>query len=280
MDQRRDTQEHNLPWRGGFRLFRKEDGWLGILYRIDGEHRIATRGSFKSSGAVFATSLLKKYNLDSLPDDVTLVFEIICPITRVVVDYGDRSDLVLLAAYNRHTGEEYSWDQVSAWGREFGFTFAESYDKHWLGYCRGQLKTVSGAKLEGFVIRFDNGLRVKIKSEDYFRRSHLLMSLTPIGVWNEMEYGKVSPSLWDIIDADYHDTLDGLAFALEQKYSEVKSEIERQFNQIECQPNRAAFAREAAKMSHQAAIFSMFDSNDNNVDQYIMKHIRPGNNVI
>ena len=118
MDQRIETQERNLPWRDGFRIFFKEDGWLGILYRDAGQHRIATRGSFKSIGALWATEFLKKYDITELPNEVTLLFELICPTTHIVVNYGDREDLVLLAAYNRYTGEEYGLEQVKEWSKK------------------------------------------------------------------------------------------------------------------------------------------------------------------
>jgi len=280
MNQRMETQEYNLPWHDGFRIFRKEDGWLGILYRVDGQHRIATRGSFGSPGAIWGTEYLKKYDLTELPDEVTLLFELICPATRIVVDYGDREDMVLLAAYNRHTGEEYSWKQVEEWSRKFGFTLVESYDQNWLGYCRGQIKTVSGAELEGFVIRFNNGLRVKIKSDNYFWRSSLLMSLTPLNIWATMHYGVVPQDVWEQTDVDYHEKLDEISRALELEYNRVQTEIYQQFDQIEEREDRAIFAQQAQKMSHQSAMFALLDGRFECVDNYIMKVIRPHKNVI
>lgn len=280
MDQRDETQERNLPWHGGFRIFRKEDGWLGILYRDGGQHRIATRGSFKSVGAIWATEFLKRYDLTELPDEVTLLFELICPATKIVVDYGTREDIVLLAAYNRNTGEEYDWKQVERWSKQFGFTLVESYDQNWLGYCRGQIKTIPGTELEGFVIRFANGLRVKIKSEDYFRRSYLLAHLTPLAIWNNMVAGKVPVSLWDEIDIDYHEILNGLARILESRYIEVRKEINHQFISIVDREDRRAFACEAKKMSHAPAMFARLDGQEKRVDDYVMKLIRPHKNII
>ncbi len=280
MGQRQETQEYNLSWHQGFRIFKKEDGWLGILYRVDGQHKIATRGSFKSTGAIWATEYLKKYDLTFLPDEVTLLFELLCPATKIVVDYGDREDLVLLAAYNRHTGEEYDWQHVEDWSDQFGFTLAESYDKNWLGHCLVQIKTVPGNELEGFVIRFDDGLRVKIKSEDYFRRSHLLADLTPLVIWNNMVDGKVLREVWDEVDVDYHETLGSLARALELRYLEVYKEINQEFNRIIERTDKAVFAKQAQKMYHQPALFALWDNMSERLNDYIMKKIRPHGNVI
>lgn len=279
MNQRIETQERNLPWHGGFRIFRKEDGWLGILYRDGGQHRISTRGSFKSVGALWATEFLKQYDLTGLPDEVTLLFELICPKTHIVVDYGDREDLVLLAAYNRHTGEEYEWEQIEKWSKEFGFTLVESYDQDWLGYCRGQIKTVSGAELEGFVIRFANGLRIKIKSEDYFRRTALLMGLTPLNIWATLSNGKVPQEIWEQVDKDYHDRLEKVAEALESQYLKTQQEIDHQFVSIVDREDRGAFALAAQKVGHTPAMFAMLDGQEDRVDDYVMKVIRPHKNV-
>lgn len=280
MNEKVETEERNLPWHDGFRIFKKQDGWLGILYRDDGQHRIATRGSFKSVGAVWATEFLKKYDLTYLPDEVTLIFELICPATHIVVDYGDREDLVLLAAYNRHTGEEYDWQHVEDWSDQFGFTLTESYDRNWLGYCRGQLKTVPGSELEGFVIRFNNGLRVKIKSEDYFRRSHLLSHLTPLTIWNNMQDGKVTSDVWTEVDEEYHDQLNAIAKVLVEQYDEVLAEINEQFDRIVERDDRGVFAQRAQKMFHQQALFAILDKQGRRVDDYIMKRIRPHGNVM
>lgn len=279
MNERVETQERNLPWHEGFRIFKKQDGWLGILYREDGQHRIATRGSFKSVGAVWATEFLKKYDLTYLPDEVTLVFELICPATKIVVDYGDREDLVLLAAYNRHTGEEYDWEYVEDWSDQFGFTLTESYDRKWLGHCRGQLKTVPGSELEGFVIRFNNGLRVKIKSEDYFRRSHLLSHLNPLTIWNNMEDGKVIEDVWSEVDEEYHDKLNEISEVLVGQYKAIMNEINEQFGRIVERDDRCIFAERAQKMFHQSAMFALLDGHSRRVDDYIMKRIRPHGNV-
>jgi RNA ligase len=279
LNEREETQSNALPWNDGFRIFKKQDGWLGILYRENGQHRIATRGSFKSVGAIWATEFLKRYDLTYLPDEVTLIFELICPATHIVVNYGDREDLVLLAAYNRHTGEEYEWDQIEDWSDQFGFTLTESYDSQQLDHCKQQLKSVSGAELEGFVVRFDNGLRVKMKSEDYFRRSKLLANLTPLTIWSRMHSGMVSEDTWIEVDKEYHDQLNIIVTVLVQRYRKVAEEVRQQFSLIIERDDRRIFAERAQKMFHQPAMFALFDGKHQRVDDYIMKRIKPHGNI-
>lgn len=280
MDQTAETQERNLPWQDGFRIFQKYDGWLGILYRDGGQYRIATRGSFQSTGALWATEFLKEYDLTGLPDEVTLLFELICPATKIVVDYHNREELVLLAAYNRHTGEEYGWEQVEAWGDKFGFGVADSYDSNHLKYCRLQIESTSGLELEGFVIRFNNGLRVKIKSDDYFRRSKMRSHLTLLTIWENMVCGEVPQEFWDAIDDDYHDALSKITVAMESRYFEIRQEINHQFVSIVDIQDRKEFAIAAQKLSHTPAMFARRDKQEKRVDDYVMKFIRPHNNII
>ena len=83
----------------------KMDGVLGVLYRLGGRYCVATRGAFDSPQACWATGLLgEKHNLEKLSEEWTLIFEIINPSHRLVVNYGNTSALFLLAARNRFTG--------------------------------------------------------------------------------------------------------------------------------------------------------------------------------
>jgi len=281
MNERRETQERNLPWDDDFQIFLKEDGWLGILYRHDGQHKIATRGSFRSEGAVWATQFLQdNFNLSSLPDEITLIFEIISPITKIVVDYGNKEDLVLLAAYNRLTGEEYDREYVAQIADQFGFTLVRSWDKNYFGWCRGTLKQTPGNELEGFVIRFSDGLRVKIKSEDYFRRAKIRQGLTPLGIWREMVRGRIPETFWKIVDTEFHDEANSIYLPLKRKYNQTEDEIYSDFAQIKDASNRQAFASLAKRTKYPSAMFSLLDNKYDSIDSLIMKLIRPKNNRI
>src|SRR3989304_2634754 len=71
---------------------------LGILYWLNDKPWITTRGSFTSDQALWATDWFRKnINCDNLPKDLTLLFEIIFDMNRIVVKY-DFEGLVFLAA--------------------------------------------------------------------------------------------------------------------------------------------------------------------------------------
>src|SRR5690242_13723962 len=76
-----------LRWDQPYVIQEKMDGSLGILYWADGVPCIATRGSFISDQAVFATNLLRtRYVQVEFAPQYTYLFEIIYPANRIVVD--------------------------------------------------------------------------------------------------------------------------------------------------------------------------------------------------
>lgn len=279
-----ETMESVLPWDRPYRIFEKLDGWLGILYRHDGQHKIATRGSFGSDGAVWATNHLQKnHRLEGLPDDVTLVFEIISPVTRIIVNYGDSEKLVLLAAFNRHDGSEYAWEQVDAWGKQFGFEIAKVYYSD-LESCKKWLKEYKGCDKEGFVIRFENGVRVKMKAEDYLNRASLLAHMSPVAIWELMQNGEVAQNVIDQIDSDYHNLFYAIYDNLRAKYVAVRQELEEEFKIFDKldKSDRKAFAQAvfASGCKHPSVMFALLDKSDYNLDKYIKKQIRPNANKL
>jgi RNA ligase len=282
-----ETMESNLPWDEPYLVFEKMDGWLGTLYRYYGQYHVATRGSFDGDGvAIWATEHLNNgRDLSSLPDEVTLVFEILSPKTHIIVEYGDREDLVLLAAFNRHTGEEYDWEQVCAWAKQYNFNLPRVFGSDIEG-CRKLLEKYTGREIEGFVIRFANGLRVKIKSEDYKRRAAIVSNLTPLAIWKAMEEGKINDDYRNCIDADYREKYDYLVNALSNQYQILLDEIKDDFVYVNedwhVKGDRKKFAMRvnALGLRHRGAMFAMLDGKQNVVVRYIMKSIRPTSNVL
>jgi RNA ligase len=174
-----ETQPDALP-PGPVEVTAKMDGSLGILYWPDDsadQPAIATRGSFASEQAAWATGHLRaRYDLRDLPRDVTLLFEIIYPANRIVLNYGGMEALVLLGA-RRLDGTEYPYPDLAALGGRFGFPLVPEIRAETLADLLPLVETSSGS--EGWVVRFANGLRVKIKTAEYLRLHRARYSLTP-----------------------------------------------------------------------------------------------------
>lgn len=84
-----ETRLENLPDEEPEEVLMKLDGMLGILWWRGDEPRIATRGNLYSEHAEWATKWLQeKLRTENLPRDITLIFEIIYPGSRIVLDYS------------------------------------------------------------------------------------------------------------------------------------------------------------------------------------------------
>lgn len=170
-----ETKEENLPALP-YEVLNKEDGSLGILYRYNGEYRIATRGAFTSAQALWATERLRQHALDASIEGLTLLFEIVYPSNRIVLDYGDFEGLILIGARSIATGEDLSHDELMALGARFGFPVVARISQE-LAECLAERSTMMDC--EGWVLRYANGLRVKIKTEEYLRLHRLVTGLNP-----------------------------------------------------------------------------------------------------
>lgn len=105
-----------------FDVYEKLDGSLGILYWANGSPAIATRGSFVSDQAKRGTEFLRARSDLNLDRQFTYLFEIIYPENRIVVDYGNASDLYLLAIIETATGRELPLQNI-------GFPVVKKYDE-------------------------------------------------------------------------------------------------------------------------------------------------------
>lgn len=152
----------------------KMDGSLGILYRVDGEYRISTRGSFVSEQALWATHELRKYDLSALPENLTLLFEIIYPENRIVVDYNGYSGLVLIGIRDRFTGMDYHYPALDTANELLGFKAPKFYPFDTIQEALALAQEID-ANQEGWVLRFDDGSRFKVKGDQY-KIAHKLMT--------------------------------------------------------------------------------------------------------
>lgn len=146
----------------------KLDGSLGILYRLNGKLLWATRGSFTGEQARAAQALWdEKHAGTKVPEELTLLAEIIHPITRVVVDYNFQ-DLVLVGARDRFTGRDFAYPELEALGRELGMRVVERVGFRSLAEAADAARRMD-ARSEGFVLRWPGGHRLKVKSPEYLR---------------------------------------------------------------------------------------------------------------
>jgi RNA ligase len=178
----------------------KLDGSLGILYPLsDGTHAVATRGSFTSEQAIHATEVWRsRYAMNWTPmSGITYLFEILYPSNRIVVDYGDRDDLVLLECLDTERGYpslDYGWPGPKV----ETFPYATLADA---------LAAPPRPNSEGFVVYLPSlawDIRVKLKQEDYVALHRIVTGLNERTVWQHLMDDKPLSELIEPLPDEFH----------------------------------------------------------------------------
>jgi RNA ligase len=172
-----------------FEVYDKVDGSLGIVFWHAGRWRAASKGSFTSEQAQWAQRRLDDRDTSALWPGATYLTEIIYPGNRIVVDYGQREDLVLLGAYELDGTEiplrtaAVDWLELGSVVRAWpALPLAELLKLTESNACPdGQ--PVSGMHAEGYVIRYANGSRAKAKLAEYVRLHKVLTGITERDIW-------------------------------------------------------------------------------------------------
>lgn len=176
LNEQPETRLENLPERP-IEVTAKLDGSLGITYWDGTRYAMATRGSFTGPQAAWATARLQAHPaIVDLPRDLTLLVEVIYPENRVVLNYGNVEGLFLIGA-RRLDGYDYNYAELTELAERFGLPLVPSEAVSHLGDLLPLVESRTG--IEGWVVRYPNGLRVKIKTLEYLRLHKLLTNLTP-----------------------------------------------------------------------------------------------------
>ena len=185
-----ESMEVNLPQDVPPLATEKLDGSMGLIYWWDGAWRVATRGSFASDQAKWATEFLQSHiernragHWTEKPEH-TLVTEIIYAENRIVVDYTFEG-LVVTGCINNLTGHEVDRAFLEEISADNQFPVVKKFDKT-LAECAAE----NNLNEEGYVLTFSNGVKVKVKFADYVRLHRILTGLNPKAIWEMLEAGQ------------------------------------------------------------------------------------------
>jgi RNA ligase len=162
-----------------FKAYEKMDGSLGICFFFNGNWQITTRGSFESEQGKKGQRLLEAYDTSLMDKTYTYLFEILCEESKVVVRY-DKEELVLLGAIETLTGTEKYPEEIHG----LPFRKPRMFEVDQLSDLN-----MTDDNFEGYVIKYDNGLRVKVKLDEYLRLHKLICGMTPKRLWYALMNG-------------------------------------------------------------------------------------------
>ena len=192
--------------------------------KTKGEWILATRGSFTSSQAIKGKEILdNKYDVSSLRKGRTYLFEIIYPENRIVVDYGNEEKLVLLGVIDTESGEELP-NSAIFFMQEQGFEIVTTYKTWGEGY--DLLKEEISNNREGYVIRFKNGFRMKIKGEEYKRLHKILTNISNRDIWEYLKDDKPLDDILDKVPDEFYDWVKGQVSMFTEMFNVTKTMTE------------------------------------------------------
>jgi hypothetical protein len=196
------TNEPNVR----LRFLRKIDGSLLQIFRHDGRVWFTTRGAIEGarprpggdngedSAEFDYLGTARRLAVERYPrllddaellDGRTLIFELIHPRAKKVTDYGERSDLILLACLDRHRLSYAPYPQVSDLAARHGLAVVDALSPSGATLAEqieSLLAALAGTDQEGSVLQFETPreviYRVKVKSPGYLRLMRAMAECT------------------------------------------------------------------------------------------------------
>lgn len=169
-----------------FEVYDKMDGSLGILYWWDDVPYITTKGNFESEQGIHATEIIQKKwklgQLKHLDRNYTYLFEIVYPGDPHIVHYGNIDNIFLIAILHNENDWELDIDN-------FRNIFRVTKKFYGIGDWREIRDIFKYEGQEGFVVKFSNGYRLKLKYAEYFQLHFLKHGFTENKIFEYLKNG-------------------------------------------------------------------------------------------
>ena len=257
-----------LP-QGKYTVEEKLDGSLLLAFRYNDEIITATRGSFESEQAAKGKEFLSAINF-AIYEGVTYVFEIIYKDNRIVVDY-DYEGLVLLDIFHTNYPQKNYWindNALNLAANYFGFRRPKIYDFKSLD----EILSYNEQNIEGFVLLYSTGERVKIKTDDYKRLHRLITGVSEKTVWEALKNNTFEQLIENVPD-EFYSWVQNVKLDLEIKFKDIHNSAVKDYNALDWCEARKEFALEAVKTPYPSILFKWFDGLE--ADQIIWNMVKP-----
>lgn len=270
-----ETMIPNLP-DGYPRITEKLDGMLGILFPEKTMPAIATRGDFESGYTKWATDWIraKGYSMDDFKLGYTYCFEIVYPGSKIVIDYGERAELILLAVLNNDGRDEL--DHIKE-AKELGFSYANEYSFTEIDDAINWLDGFKGDEREGLVMKYSNGLRVKIKSDDYKRIHKILTGLSAKDIWDSLRSGKSLEPILELAPDEMYGWIQNVEFDLrtaKEALMEKVLAVARDARPFTTRREQAEYVLRHPK-AISGAVFALIDGRVERAEQLVWQALKP-----
>jgi RNA ligase len=258
------------PLKDKFRVYEKLDGSFGMLFYTSCKWIFCSRGSFTSEQAFRGKLILDgKLNYELLNKNCSYIFEIIYPENKIVVDYGNYfEDVILLTIFEKNGIERH--DLVEEWKNEMKLSIVKEYE-----YLNPYLLKDENVKgREGYVLVFENGERLKIKYENYLELHKQLSNLTVQNAFDWIKRGEPKEKILKLIPDEYYTWYEKFTNKINTEYDRIMNVCINDFSIYDnSKPNKRDFASNIKNHPYKALMFKMYDNNTSMYNTMIFKYI-------
>ncbi len=236
-----EIHQHTIPLHLPHETTIKFDGVFAYSFYYKGEMKFATRWNINTEKAQLAESMFKQNHTDlKLPEHINVMYEVIHPETKILCDY-DYSALVVIGAYDLKTGKDFNHTELDDFCTEHGLTVVEKapYD---IFTVLSMASTLDKNK-EGWVIRFDNGLRIKVKGKEYVELARLMHGFSDKQLtlqWSKYKGSEIRSN--PTIPEEFRDLLGNKLDKLDAYETKLLKEIEKEYATLKHAENQKEFA--------------------------------------
>jgi len=256
-----------------FDVYEKMDGSLIIVFWYEGGWVVASRGSFTSEQSVAASKIFFDKLDHNFSIGITYLFEFTAKWNRIVVDYGDEDNLTLLGAIRTDDETEATYEQLEMIARGANCDVVKRYDGI---NDYSTLKGIIKDNQEGFVIRFSNGDRMKIKGEEYLRLHKIMTEVTTKSVWEVLSNGDNMEDLLKDVPDEFYTKIKEYEVSLINQFMQVRDDAISKCDSITVRVpdgDRKTFAELAKEYKYSNLLFLLLEGRD--INQAIWKIIKP-----
>lgn len=224
------------PYHLRYKVYDKIDGSLITIFRYKGKIVITSSGSFYSDTQKIAENLYyeKYHNKIEIKDGYTYQFELIHPLDNQrtddgrllkVVDYGDRKELILLAVRENISGDDLD---IEPYRNLPNWQVTNEIQGKDLSELINIAETSEYCNAEGFIVKYENGFRIKVKYKEYFRLHRIYGSLSKKTILESVINNQPIPL--DNVPNEFFDEITNTKNAISDMYDKIESECTDIFN--------------------------------------------------
>lgn len=269
-----DEQGNTAKTNHHHEIYDKLDGSLITVTWYGNELLFTSSGSFYSDQVAMAKEIFEaNFYAGRIRTGYTYIFELLHPDNQIVCSYGDRKELVLLAVRDIETGEDFAHDYLVYTGFPVVTRITDPIEA-----VLAKQDKPDFSNEEGFIIKYANGFRLKIKYSEYVRLHKIFTGISSVDIWEMLKDGKTLDPLLDRVPDELYAWVRDVQKKLKAQYFILQVAVDNMLEDLkQLSGDRKALALAIMKKYPQYSkiLFASIDGKANVARENMFKMIKP-----